>query len=64
MRNGAAGVVPRARGRHSPDAGPFDEQLGAGGRFASSEDTDMFYRVLRCGWVVMCRDEPLADILA
>jgi GT2 family glycosyltransferase len=39
------------------DAGPFDEQLGAGGRFASSEDSDMFYRVLRCGWVVMCRDD-------
>lgn len=39
------------------DAGPFDPELGAGGRFASSEDTDMFYRVLRAGWSVMCSDD-------
>lgn len=38
-------------------AGPFDEELGAGGRFESAEDTDMLYRVLRAGWVVVCSDE-------
>ena len=39
------------------DAGPFDPELGAGGRFASSEDTDMLYRILRSGWAVVCRDD-------
>jgi GT2 family glycosyltransferase len=39
------------------EAGPFDPELGAGGRFASSEDTDMLYRVLRSGWAVVCRDD-------
>jgi glycosyltransferase involved in cell wall biosynthesis len=39
------------------DVGPFDPELGAGGRFVSSEDTDMFYRLLRGGWAVVCRDD-------
>lgn len=39
------------------DAGPFDPHLGAGGRYASSEDIDMFYRVLRAGWAVVCRED-------
>jgi len=39
------------------DVGPFDEELGAGARFAAGEDTDMLYRVLRAGWRVVCSDE-------
>jgi hypothetical protein len=39
------------------DAGPFDEDLGAGGRFPAAEDTDMFYRVLRAGWPLVCSDD-------
>jgi GT2 family glycosyltransferase len=38
-------------------AGPFDEELGAGARFRSAEDTDMLYRVMRAGWSVVCSDE-------
>lgn len=37
-------------------AGDFDEDLGAGGRFRSAEDTDMLYRVLRERWGVLCSD--------
>jgi GT2 family glycosyltransferase len=40
-------------------AGPFDEELGAGARFPSAEDTDMLYRVMRAGWSVVCSDEPI-----
>jgi GT2 family glycosyltransferase len=45
------------RRRALQEVGPFDADLGAGGRFASSEDTDMFYRVLRAGWSVVCCDD-------
>lgn len=45
------------RRRALDDAGPFDPDLGAGARFASSEDADMLYRVLRAGWAVACRDD-------
>lgn len=38
-------------------AGPFDEQLGAGGRFAACEDTDMLYRMMKAGWAVVCSDD-------
>lgn len=37
--------------------GPFDEELGAGARYRSAEDTDMLYRMLRAGWCVVCRDD-------
>lgn len=37
--------------------GPFDEELGAGARYRSAEDTDMLYRLLRAGWCVVCRDD-------
>lgn len=37
-------------------AGDFDEDLGAGARFRSAEDTDMLYRVLRERWGVLCSD--------
>jgi len=40
-------------------AGPFDEELGAGARFPSAEDTDMLYRVMRAGWSVACSDEVI-----
>ena len=33
--------------------GPFDEALGAGGRFRSGEDSDYAYRVARAGYVVV-----------
>jgi GT2 family glycosyltransferase len=39
------------------DAGSFDEALGAGAPFRSAEDTDMVYRVMRCGWQVLCSDD-------
>jgi len=38
-------------------AGPFDEELGAGARFRSAEDSDMLYRILRAGWTVVCSDD-------
>jgi GT2 family glycosyltransferase len=38
-------------------AGPFDEELGAGARYRSGEDSDMLYRVMRAGWAVLCRDD-------
>lgn len=37
-------------------AGDFDENLGAGARFRSAEDTDMLYRVLRERWEVLCSE--------
>jgi GT2 family glycosyltransferase len=40
-------------------AGLFDEELGAGARFPSAEDTDMLYRVLRAGWSVACSTEAV-----
>lgn len=33
--------------------GPFDELLGAGGRFRAAEDHDMLLRVLDAGWAVV-----------
>lgn len=45
------------RRRALEDAGPFDEDLGAGARYESAEDTDMLYRVLRAGWRAVCSDE-------
>ena len=40
--------------------GPFDELLGAGGRFRAGEDHDMVLRVLVGGWAVV--HEPAAAI--
>lgn len=39
------------------DAGPFDEELGAGARYRAAEDTDMVYRVMRAGWALSCADD-------
>ena len=39
------------------DAGAFDEELGAGARYRSAEDSDMLYRIMRSGWSVVCSDE-------
>ncbi len=39
------------------DAGTFDEELGAGARYRSAEDSDMLYRVMRSGWSIVCSDE-------
>lgn len=39
------------------EAGTFDEELGAGARYRSAEDSDMLYRIMRCGWSVVCSDE-------
>jgi glycosyltransferase involved in cell wall biosynthesis len=38
------------------DAGPFDEELGAGAPFHAGEDSDMLYRVMERGWTVVCSD--------
>lgn len=38
-------------------AGSFDEDLGAGARYRAGEDTDMFYRVSRAGWSIVCADD-------
>lgn len=38
------------------EAGGFDEELGAGARYRAGEDTDMFYRVSRAGWSIVCSD--------
>lgn len=38
------------------EVGGFDEDLGAGARFRSAEDTDMLYRMLRARWTVVCSD--------
>lgn len=35
----------------------FDEELGAGARYVSAEDSDVLYRVARAGWTVVCSDE-------
>lgn len=37
--------------------GLFDESLGAGTRFFAAEDTDMFYRLMRAGFMIACRDD-------
>ncbi len=37
-------------------AGPFDEELGAGAPVPAAEDTDMLYRIMREGWAVRCAD--------
>lgn len=37
-------------------AGAFDDELGAGARYVSAEDSDMLYRVARAGWSVVCSD--------
>ena len=37
--------------------GLFDEDLGGGAQYLSAEDTDMFYRVMKAGWTVVCSDE-------
>lgn len=37
--------------------GGFDEDLGAGGRYSASEDSDILYRLLKSGWTVSCRDD-------
>lgn len=39
------------------NAGAFDEQLGAGTRFRSAEDTDMLFRIMSKGWAVLCSDD-------
>jgi GT2 family glycosyltransferase len=39
------------------EVGPFDEELGAGGRYRSAEDADMLYRLLRAGWTVVCSND-------
>ena len=38
------------------DVGLFDEELGAGARYCSAEDTDLLYRLLRAGWTVVCSE--------
>jgi GT2 family glycosyltransferase len=38
-------------------AGAFDEELGAGALYRSAEDSDMFYRIMRSGWSVVCSDD-------
>ncbi len=37
--------------------GLFDEDLGGGAPYRAAEDTDMFYRVMKAGWAVVCSDE-------
>jgi GT2 family glycosyltransferase len=52
MRWGAAGANMALRRRAVEDAGSFDELLGAGGYFASSEEWDLAYRILRAGYAL------------
>ena len=54
-----AGLNMALRREALVDAGPFDEELGAGARFPAAEDTDMIYRVMRAGWSVACSDEVI-----
>jgi GT2 family glycosyltransferase len=53
----AAGNMALPR-RALEEIGPFDERLGAGGRFPSSEDNDFGFRLLRAGWSIVY--EPAA----
>jgi GT2 family glycosyltransferase len=45
------------RRRALEQAGPFDEELGAGARWRAAEDTDMLYRIMRAGWAVCAADD-------
>lgn len=38
------------------EAGFFDERLGAGAEFRSGEDSDMLYRIMRAGWLILLDD--------
>jgi GT2 family glycosyltransferase len=37
--------------------GGFDEDLGGGARIPAAEDTDLLYRLLRAGWIVVSTDD-------
>jgi GT2 family glycosyltransferase len=39
------------------EVGGFDEELGGGARIRAAEDTDLLYRLLRAGWVIVSTDE-------
>src|SRR4051794_3935442 len=43
--------------RVARELGGFNDELGAGARFRAAEDTDLLYRVLRGGWLVVCSDD-------
>jgi GT2 family glycosyltransferase len=55
-----ANAAFRASIFHHPAIGLFDESLGAGTATGCSEDTDMFYRVLRAGFRIVY--EPQAFV--
>lgn len=53
MRDQGIGANMALRRQPLVESGLFDEMLGAGGYFASMEDQEITYRLLRCGHAVL-----------
>jgi GT2 family glycosyltransferase len=43
------------------EIGAFDERLGVGTRIPGGEDNDFGYRLLRAGWSIVYRPEPVVE---
>lgn len=61
LRDGGIGASMAVRIAASQQIGNFDEMLGAGGHFASCEDGDFTYRILKAGFSVAHEPNAVVD---